>query len=98
MENVPEFPDGWYMQQIEDAFREAGIVVPYISNDASPKGYNAPGTGEGEVDIYGHDNYPLGFDCARPTNWPISQSIPFHPYSPNFPFFFMNIVLISMNR
>jgi len=58
------------MQEIEDAFRAAGIVVPYISNDSRPKGHNAPGTGKGEIDIYGHDNYPLGFDCAHPYIWP----------------------------
>ncbi len=46
------FPVGQYMQYVEDQLRKAGIVVPLISNDASPGGYNAPGTGEGEVDIY----------------------------------------------
>jgi hypothetical protein len=24
----------------------------------------------GDVDIYGHDSYPLGFDCAHPYTWP----------------------------
>lgn len=28
------------------------------------------GTTEGDVDIYGHDGYPLGFDCASPYTWP----------------------------
>ncbi|KAJ5091420.1 hypothetical protein NUU61_006290 [Penicillium alfredii] len=65
-----DFPDGDYMQYVEDQAREAGIVVPLISNDASASGTNAPGTGKGEVDIYGHDGYPLGFDCANPTVWP----------------------------
>ncbi|KAI1105624.1 glycoside hydrolase family 35 protein [Jackrogersella minutella] len=64
------FPDGEYMQYVIQQARDAGIVVPLISNDASPYGYNAPGTGVGEVDIYGHDGYPLGFDCAHPTTWP----------------------------
>ncbi|KAJ5581740.1 hypothetical protein N7535_000360 [Penicillium sp. DV-2018c] len=67
---VDNFPDGSYMQYVMDQARDAGIVVPFISNDASPGGHNAPGTGEGAVDIYGHDNYPLGFDCANPTTWP----------------------------
>lgn len=58
------------MQYVEDQARKAGIVVPLISNDASASGTNAPGTGKGEVDIYGHDGYPLGFDCANPTVWP----------------------------
>lgn len=46
------FPNGYYMQYIEDQLHSAGIVVPLVSNDASPNGYNAPGTGIGEVDIY----------------------------------------------
>lgn len=28
------------------------------------------GTTEGNVNIYGHDSYPLGFDCANPYTWP----------------------------
>ncbi|KAF2279491.1 uncharacterized protein EI97DRAFT_439828 [Westerdykella ornata] len=67
--SVQPFPDPVYMQYVEDQLRKAGIVVPLISNDASPKGYNAPGQ-PGDVDIYGHDGYPLGFDCANPTVWP----------------------------
>lgn len=46
------FPNGYYMQYIEDQLRNASIVVPLVSNDASPGGHNAPGTGIGEVDIY----------------------------------------------
>lgn len=46
------------MQYVEDQARNAGIIVPFINNDAYPGGHNAPGTGEGEVDIYGHDSYP----------------------------------------
>lgn len=52
------FPDGEYFQYVIDQARNAGIVVPVISNDAGVDGHNAPGTGVGEVDIYGHDNYP----------------------------------------
>lgn len=51
-------------------YRDAGIVVPFISNDASPKGIFAPGNGTGSVDLYGFDAYPLGFDCANPYTWP----------------------------
>ncbi|KAL2002782.1 hypothetical protein VTN02DRAFT_5941 [Thermoascus thermophilus] len=65
-----KFPDPEYMQYVIDQARAAGIVVPLINNDASPGGRDAPGTGVGEVDIYGHDSYPLGFDCANPTVWP----------------------------
>lgn len=52
------FPDGGYMQYVIDQARNAGIVVPMLSNDASPKGHNVPGSGTGQVDIYGHDSYP----------------------------------------
>ncbi|KAI5867902.1 glycoside hydrolase family 35 protein [Durotheca rogersii] len=69
-EEYTPFPDGSYMEYVLQQARDAGIVVPFISNDASALGHNAPGTGLGEVDIYGHDGYPLGFDCANPTTWP----------------------------
>lgn len=64
------FPNHEYFAAVEEQYRQAGIVVPFISNDAAPHGYFAPGNGTGAVDIYGHDNYPLGFDCANPTVWP----------------------------
>jgi len=66
---ITPFPDPVYMQYVEDQLRNAGIVVPLISNDASAKGNNAPGQ-PAAVDIYGHDGYPLGFDCANPETWP----------------------------
>ena len=65
-----EFPNPTYFAYVEQQYRDAGIVVPFISNDASPKGIFAPGNGTGSVDIYGHDGYPLGFDCANPYTWP----------------------------
>ncbi|KAL2820614.1 putative beta-galactosidase A [Aspergillus granulosus] len=64
------FPNPDYFQHTIDQARKAGIVVPMINNDAWPGGHNAPGTGKGEVDIYGHDNYPIGFDCSNPDVWP----------------------------
>lgn len=68
--------DPKYMQYVEDRARDAGIVVPFINNDITPpEGHNAPGTGVGEVDIYSHDSYPLGFDCSDPTSW--HNSLPF---------------------
>jgi hypothetical protein len=69
--DIAPFPDPVYMQYVEDQVRNAGIVVPLISNDASAKGNNAPGQ-PAAVDIYGHDGYPLGFDCANPSVWPES--------------------------
>ncbi|KAH8678995.1 glycoside hydrolase family 35 protein [Tricladium varicosporioides] len=69
------FPDADYFAYVKKQMRDAGIVVPFISNDASPKGIFAPGfsvngSTAGDVDIYGVDSYPLGFDCAHPSTWP----------------------------
>jgi len=66
---TPEFPDAEYFGYVEAQLRNASIVVPFISNDASPKGHFTPGH-PSAVDIYGHDGYPLGFDCANPYTWP----------------------------
>ncbi|KAK4236777.1 glycoside hydrolase [Achaetomium macrosporum] len=57
------FPDPGYMQYVEDQARKGAIVVPFINNDAWSWGHNAPGTGVGQVDLYGHDLYPLDPDC-----------------------------------
>jgi hypothetical protein len=68
------FPNADYFQYVEDQARNAGIVVPLISNDAAPLGHNVPGSGKGEVDIYGHDGYPLGFDCvSQDSLWSIDM-------------------------
>lgn len=69
---VPEFPDPVYFSYVEQQYRNGGIVVPLISNDAYPHGYFADGPPRqpAAVDIYGHDGYPLGFDCANPYTWP----------------------------
>ncbi|KHN94270.1 beta-galactosidase [Metarhizium album ARSEF 1941] len=67
--NIP-FPNGQYMQYVIDQARSAGISVPMVNNDVGPAGNYAPGKGVGSVDIYGHDSYPLGFDCGNPTVWP----------------------------
>ncbi|KAF2133891.1 glycoside hydrolase family 35 protein [Dothidotthia symphoricarpi CBS 119687] len=66
---ITPFPDPVYMDYVIDQLRDVGIVVPLISNDASAKGNNAPGQ-PAAVDIYGHDGYPLGFDCSNPNIWP----------------------------
>ena len=55
--NCETVPDGEYMQYVIDQARNAGIVVPMISNDAAPNADDAPGSGTGAVDIYGHDAY-----------------------------------------
>ncbi|KAM0542864.1 hypothetical protein ACHAPJ_012587 [Fusarium lateritium] len=64
------FPSHSYLKYVNDQARKAGVVVPLINNDAWQGGTGAPGTGEGAVDIYGHDGYPVGFDCSNPYNWP----------------------------
>jgi beta-galactosidase len=58
-----------YMADVEDFYRDSGIVVPFINNDGLNYGNFAPGTGLGAVDIYGHDSYPLGYTCANPYVW-----------------------------
>ncbi|TXB97809.1 hypothetical protein FocTR4_00017182 [Fusarium oxysporum f. sp. cubense] len=60
-----------YMQFIESQLRNAGITVPFISNDGVPVGNWAPGSGAGAVDIYGVDHYPFswGVGCDNPSNW-----------------------------
>ncbi|GAB1735934.1 hypothetical protein NU219Hw_g5268t1 [Hortaea werneckii] len=73
-DDVPEFPDPVYFGYVEQQMRDAGVVVPLISNDAYPHGYFTPGS-EAGADIYGHDGYPLGFDCANPYTWP-DNSLP----------------------
>lgn len=72
------FPDPVYFEAVEKQYRDAGIIVPLISNEAWPQGLFAPGTetngtSAANVDIYGYDSYPLGFDCANPTVWGASK-------------------------
>ncbi|PYH31773.1 glycoside hydrolase family 35 protein [Aspergillus neoniger CBS 115656] len=60
-----------YMAYVEDQYRKAGVVVPFIVNDAEPMGNFAPGTGVGAVDIYSFDDYPMHWSTApsNPSNW-----------------------------
>ncbi|EON97131.1 putative beta-galactosidase protein [Phaeoacremonium minimum UCRPA7] len=53
------FPDYDYWDYVVDHFREPGIVVPSVNNEAWPLGAITPTT-PAKVDIYGHDSYPLG--------------------------------------
>ncbi|KAF8320898.1 glycoside hydrolase family 35 protein [Clavulina sp. PMI_390] len=58
-----------YMQKIEDTFRANGLTkIPITYNDGGPSG-NFATSGLGQVDMYGYDNYPLGFECSNPTVW-----------------------------
>jgi hypothetical protein len=63
---MPEFP---YWEAVQEQYRRSDIVVPYINNEAHMRGYISTDT-ESSVDIYGHDGYPLGFDCDNPSEWP----------------------------
>ncbi len=67
-DDIDPCPNPEYFQYVEDQFRNASIVVPYIVNDNN-EGNFAPGQPV-SVDIYGIDSYPLGFDCANPETWP----------------------------
>ncbi|KAF2429679.1 glycoside hydrolase family 35 protein [Tothia fuscella] len=80
-----------YIAYVNQQFRKAGIVVPLVNNDPAMKGYFAPGSGLGEVDIYGTDAYPLRYNCAQPSIWPktrvpIDWQIIHRQQSPTTPF------------
>lgn len=85
--NNVTFPDVDYMNNLMKQFRDLGIVVPLINNDAWAKG---PIT-DAPVDIYGHDAYPLGMNCTDPTYW-IDDALPTNwrethlEQSPNTPY------------
>lgn len=55
----PPFPDPVYFRHVEEQYRNAGIEVPFISNDNSPHGYFFD-QGPPEWPIYGHDSYQIG--------------------------------------
>ncbi|KAG0157680.1 hypothetical protein PDIDSM_4865 [Penicillium digitatum] len=70
---VTDFPNDMnrdYMAYVEEQLLDEGINVPKIVNDNSVKGYFAPGSGQGAVDIYAIDAYPMRYDCANPSVWP----------------------------
>jgi beta-galactosidase len=52
------------MAYVEKQLLDVGITVPLIVNDNLNLGYFAPGSGVGEVDIYGIDSYPMRYDCG----------------------------------
>ena len=65
--------EGEYMATVESLYRDSGVEVPFVHNDAVPLGNWAPGTGAGAVDIYGFDTYPFGWgnpsckqECSKP--------------------------------
>src|SRR3569833_3232885 len=77
-----------YMQQIEAAFKEAGIVVPSSSNEKGTRSqswstdYQNVG---GAVDLYGLDSYPGGLSCTNPnTGFQIPKT--YHQWFSNYSF------------
>ncbi|KAK6400540.1 hypothetical protein LTR81_024203 [Elasticomyces elasticus] len=71
------FPDIGYQETVLQQYRDAGIVVPLINNEAYYKAALwVPGT-PGGVDIYGHDLYPSSFDYLRTAHLGISPNTPF---------------------
>ncbi|KAH8886198.1 putative beta-galactosidase A [Thozetella sp. PMI_491] len=63
-----KWPDVGYIEYVNEQYRRAGIVVPFVNNEAAAIGLFTPGK-PGGPDIYGHDNYPIGWDCANPSVW-----------------------------
>lgn len=58
---------GEYFVELEEAYRQAGVVIPLTYNDPG-EGKNFV-NGTGAVNIYGLDSYPQGFDCSTPEVW-----------------------------
>ncbi|KAF3930808.1 Beta-galactosidase [Dactylellina cionopaga] len=52
-----------YETELLKAFKDSGITVPTICDDAWLGGNFQ------SVDIYGWNSYPLGFDCSHPDRW-----------------------------
>ncbi|KAF8588348.1 glycoside hydrolase family 35 protein [Ramaria rubella] len=56
------------MVLLETALRKYITRIPLTANDVYPSGDFA--SGPGEVDLYGFDSYPGGFDCTNPSYLP----------------------------
>ncbi|KAJ6627468.1 glycoside hydrolase superfamily [Mycena sp. CBHHK59/15] len=65
----PYSEDFTYESELVDTFRTSGITVPLTVNDAWPGGHYV------DVNIYGYDSYPNGFNCANPYDW-ASDAVP----------------------
>ena len=55
-----------YFEDLKAYYRANGITVPLSFNNCCTP---ARGDFANDVDFYGQDGYPLGFDCRNPTNW-----------------------------
>ena len=63
----PNFPS---IPLVIDILTQNSILVPLVSNDLNANDSFALRSGVSAVDIYGHDDYSLGFDLGKPTVWP----------------------------
>ncbi|CAK5262479.1 unnamed protein product [Mycena citricolor] len=86
----PYTEDFTYESDLKETLRSAGITVPLTVNDAWAGGHYT------NVDIYGYDSYPNGFNCTVPDNW-LADAVPewfwgahmqISPQSPNAVFEF----------
>ncbi|GMG09368.1 unnamed protein product [Aspergillus oryzae] len=72
-EEFPSQMNREVMAFVAEELRAAGVEVPMAMNDNEVEGYFAPGTGLGEVDIYGIDAYPMRHTDSHQTyggtNW-----------------------------
>lgn len=59
----PNSTNAEYMNTVAELFLDEGIWVPTLDNDNNDGGSFRPGSGSGEVNIYGIDAYPLRYDC-----------------------------------
>ncbi len=66
----PNSTNAEYMSIVQELFQDAGVTVPTLDNDNNDGGSFRPGSGKGEVNIYGIDAYPLRYDCMfAPARW-----------------------------
>ena len=59
------------MEQIEAAFRSAGVTVPFTSNEKGERSMSWSTDYEnvgGAVNVYGLDSYPGGITCTNPNS------------------------------
>ncbi|KAJ7067978.1 glycoside hydrolase family 35 protein [Mycena amicta] len=60
----PPFTEDFdYEGDLRSIMRSTGVVVPLTVNDAWP------GSHFTDIDLYGYDSYPNGFDCSNPNDW-----------------------------
>ncbi|KAL9115333.1 MAG: hypothetical protein Q9227_000654 [Pyrenula ochraceoflavens] len=60
-----------YMEQVESAFRDAGVIVPFSSNEKGERSQSWSTDYEdvgGAVNVYGLDSYPGGLSCTNPNS------------------------------